>query len=101
MWHYFLIIQQTEVNYSAYTTVTTPQDSDQMIYFKAYVQTFCLKVEQIWTLSTAEIGKMEIDHVPHAVERIKTVHATILSKAKYSWGVNHVVTGLSMQNVYD
>ncbi len=29
----FLIIQRTEVNYSAYTMVATPQDIDQMIYF--------------------------------------------------------------------
>ncbi len=28
------------VNYSAYTTVATPQDIDQMIYFKASVQFF-------------------------------------------------------------
>ncbi len=27
----FLIIQRTEVNYSAFTTVATPQDIDQMI----------------------------------------------------------------------
>ncbi len=38
----FLIIQQTEVNYSAYTTVATPQDIDQMIYFKAFVWFFYL-----------------------------------------------------------
>ncbi len=38
----FLIIQQIEVNYSAYTTVTTPQDIDQMIYFKAFVLFFYL-----------------------------------------------------------
>ncbi len=31
----FLIIQRTGVNYSTYTTVDTPQDIDQMIYFKA------------------------------------------------------------------
>ncbi len=40
--HYFLIIQRTEVNYSAYTTVATPQDTDQMIYFKAFVWFFYL-----------------------------------------------------------
>ncbi len=39
---YFLIIQRTEVNYSAYTTVATPQDTDQMIYFKAFVRFFSL-----------------------------------------------------------
>ncbi len=38
----FLIIQRTEVNYSAYTTVATPQDIDQMIYFKAFVRFFYL-----------------------------------------------------------
>ncbi len=38
----FLIIQQTEVNYSAYTTVATPQDIDQMIYFKAFFRFFYL-----------------------------------------------------------
>ncbi len=38
----FLIIQQTEVNYSAYTTVATPQDIDQMICFKAFVRFFYL-----------------------------------------------------------
>ncbi len=39
---FFLIIQRTEVNYSAYTTVATPQDIDQMIYFKAFVHFFYL-----------------------------------------------------------
>ncbi len=29
-------------NYSAYTTVATPQDIDQMIYFKAFVWFFYL-----------------------------------------------------------
>ncbi len=38
----FQIIQKTEVNYSAYTTVATPQDTDQMIYFKAFVRFFYL-----------------------------------------------------------
>ncbi len=38
----FLIIQRTEVNYSAYTTVATPQDIDQIIYFKAFVRFFYL-----------------------------------------------------------
>ncbi len=38
----FLIIQRTEVNYYAYTTVATPQDIDQMIYFKAFVRFFYL-----------------------------------------------------------
>ncbi len=38
----FLIIQHPEVNYSAYTTVATPQDIDQMIYFKAFVRFFYL-----------------------------------------------------------
>ncbi len=38
----FLIIQRTEVNYSAYTTVATPQDIDQMMYFKAFVRFFYL-----------------------------------------------------------
>ncbi len=42
--HYFLRIQRTKVNYSTYTTVTTPQDNDQMIYFKAFVQISCLNV---------------------------------------------------------
>ncbi len=35
--HYFLRIQRPVVNYSAHTTVTTPQDIDQMMYFKAFV----------------------------------------------------------------
>lgn len=35
--NYFLIIEWPGVNYSAYTTVTTPQGIDQMLYFK----TFC------------------------------------------------------------
>ncbi len=39
---YYLIIQQTEVNYSAYTRVTTPEDIDQIIYFKAFVRFFYL-----------------------------------------------------------
>ncbi len=30
------------VNYSAYTSVATPQHIDQMIYFKAFVQFFYL-----------------------------------------------------------
>ncbi len=34
----FRIIQQLGVNYSAYTTIATPQDIDQMIYFKAFVR---------------------------------------------------------------
>ncbi len=34
----FLIIQRLGVNYSAYTTVATPKDIDQMIYFKALVR---------------------------------------------------------------
>ncbi len=33
----FLIIQWPGVNYSAYTTVATPQDIDQTIYFKVFV----------------------------------------------------------------
>ncbi len=33
---YLLRIQQPEVNYSAHTSVTTPQDIDQMMYFKAF-----------------------------------------------------------------
>ncbi len=36
----FIIIQWLGVNYSAYTTVATPQDIDQMIYFKALVRFF-------------------------------------------------------------
>ncbi len=38
----FLIIQHNEVNYSAYTTVATPPDINQMIYFKAFVRFFYL-----------------------------------------------------------
>ncbi len=38
----FLIIQRTEVNYSAYTTVATAQDVDQIIYFKTFVWFFYL-----------------------------------------------------------
>ncbi len=38
----FLIIQRAEVNYSAYTTVATPKDIDQIIYFKAFVRFFYL-----------------------------------------------------------
>ncbi len=34
----FLIIQQLGVNYFSYTTVATPQDIDQIIYFKGFVQ---------------------------------------------------------------
>ncbi len=37
-----LIIQRAEVNYSAYTMVTTLQDIDQMIHFKAFVWFFYL-----------------------------------------------------------
>ncbi len=37
-----LIIQRPVVNYSAYTTVATPQDIDQIIYFKAFVRFFYL-----------------------------------------------------------
>ncbi len=33
----FLIIQRLVVDYSAYTSVATPQDIDQMIYFKTFV----------------------------------------------------------------
>ncbi len=40
--HYFRIIKQTEVKYSAYTTVATPQDIDRMIYFKVFVWFFYL-----------------------------------------------------------
>ncbi len=36
----FFIVQQLRVNYYAYTTVATPQDIDQMIYFKAFVRFF-------------------------------------------------------------
>ncbi len=36
----FLIIQWLGVNFSTYTTVDTPQDIDQMIYFKAFVRFF-------------------------------------------------------------
>ncbi len=35
-----LIIQRPVFNYSAYTSVATPQDIDQMIYFKASVWFF-------------------------------------------------------------
>ncbi len=38
----FLIIQRLGVNYSAYTTVATLQDIDQIIYFKAFVRFFYL-----------------------------------------------------------
>ncbi len=38
----FLIIQRLVVDYSAYTLVATPQDIDQMIYFKAFVWFFYL-----------------------------------------------------------
>ncbi len=41
------LIQRTEVNYSAYTTVATPQDIDQVIYFKAFVQFFGFPVTHI------------------------------------------------------
>ncbi len=34
----FLIIQRLWVNYSAYTSVATLKDIDQMIYFKAFVR---------------------------------------------------------------
>ncbi len=44
----FLIIQRPVVNYSAYTTVATPQDIDQMIYFKAFVRFFYLN--RYWEL---------------------------------------------------
>ncbi len=33
-----LIIQRPRVNYSIYTMVATPQDIDQMIYFKGFVR---------------------------------------------------------------
>ncbi len=33
----FLIIQRLRVNYSAYTSVATPEDIDKIIYFKAFV----------------------------------------------------------------
>ncbi len=36
----FLIIQWPVVNYSTYTSVATPQDIDQMIYFKTFVRFF-------------------------------------------------------------
>ncbi len=36
----FLIIQRLGVNYSAYTSVATPQDIGQMIYFEAFVRFF-------------------------------------------------------------
>ncbi len=38
----FLIIQRLGVNYSAYTTVATLQDIDQIIYFKAFIRFFYL-----------------------------------------------------------
>ncbi len=38
----FIIIQRTKVNYSAYTTVVTPQDINQIICFKAFVWFFYL-----------------------------------------------------------
>ncbi len=36
----FIIIQRPVISYSAYTTVATPQDIDQRIYFKAFVRFF-------------------------------------------------------------
>ncbi len=39
----FLIIQWPGVNYSTYTMVVTPQDIDQMIYFKVFVRFLNLK----------------------------------------------------------
>ncbi len=48
----FRIIQRTEVNYSAYTTVATPQDIDQMI-FKAFVRFFSLNHYCDWIISSA------------------------------------------------
>ncbi len=32
------VTTRSGVNYSTYTTVATPQDIDQMIYFKAFVR---------------------------------------------------------------
>ncbi len=34
--------REAEVNYSGYTLVATPQDVNQMIYFKAFVRFFYL-----------------------------------------------------------
>ncbi len=34
------LIKRPVVNYSAYTTVATPQDIDQILYFKAFIW-FC------------------------------------------------------------
>ncbi len=39
----FLIIQQPVVNYSAYTTVATTQDIDQIMYFTVFVRFLYLK----------------------------------------------------------
>ncbi len=51
----FLIIQRLGVNYSAYTTVATPQDIDQMIYFKASVRFFYLN-HFFWDSSNATLA---------------------------------------------
>ncbi len=40
----FLIIQRFGVNYSAYTTLATPQHIDQIIYFKGFVRFFYLNL---------------------------------------------------------
>jgi len=39
----FWIIQGPEVNFSAYTTVTTPQNIVQMIHIKTFVKFLTLK----------------------------------------------------------
>lgn len=52
--HYFLIIQLTRVNYSTYTTVSTPQDIHQMFYcntFEASVLKTLMNVELIYYTS--------------------------------------------------
>ncbi len=39
--YYFLRNQQTKVNYSTYTMVISPQDMNEMIYFKASTVFLC------------------------------------------------------------
>ncbi len=55
----FLIIKQLGVNYSAYTTVATLQDIDQMIYFKSFVRFFYFK-SLLW------VGLF----IPHLIQRL-------------------------------
>jgi len=46
--HYFLRIQRPEVNYSAYTTITTPQDTVPKLYFNTFVRFLSLKHSCVW-----------------------------------------------------